>query len=336
MKKWLVCLLGLLALTAQAVERPSFSRIVMFGDSLSDTGKMYKKMKGYLPSSPPYYEGRFSNGPVWLERLRDEHFPGLQLANEAEGGATAVAYNKLGWLNFWAWDPKYQVINNLDYEIDQFLAKDSLRPDDLVVIWVGANDYLAYGWNQEKDADRVIETIRLASNRLVLNGAQQILLFNIPDLGRTPSANSMKVVDQVRYVASYHNQRLLNLSRELAPLGIVKMFEVDKQFDEMVGDPQKFGLSDIEHACYGGGYLWKPISDTSEAPALSVPERLAVAGNPILAQAVVSPQAARSAAARNCDEHMFWDQVHPTATVHKAMGERVAAFIEQHYEFIRR
>lgn len=336
MKKWLVCLLGLLALTAQAVERPSFSRVVMFGDSLSDTGKMYKKMKGYLPSSPPYYEGRFSNGPVWLERLRDEHFPGLQLANEAEGGATAVAYNKLGWLNFWAWDPKYQVINNLDYEIDQFLAKDSLRPDDLVVIWVGANDYLAYGWNQEKDADRVIETIRLASNRLVLNGAQQILLFNIPDLGRTPSANSMKVVDQVRHVASYHNQRLLNLSRELAPLGIVKMFEVDKQFDEMVGDPQKFGLSDIEHACYGGGYLWKPFSDASEAPALSVPERLAVAGNPILAQAVVSPQAVRSAAARNCDEHMFWDQVHPTATVHKAMGERVAAFIEQHYEFIRR
>lgn len=50
MKKWFVCLLGLFALTVQAADsRPAFSRIVMFGDSLSDTGKMYSKMRGYLP-----------------------------------------------------------------------------------------------------------------------------------------------------------------------------------------------------------------------------------------------------------------------------------------------
>ena len=344
MKKWLVCLLGLMALTAQAAEgRQPFSRVVMFGDSLSDTGKMYKKMRGYLPSSPPYFNGRFSNGPVWLEQLRDQHFPGLVVANEAEGGATAVAYNHLGalngWLGFWSWDPKYQVINNLDYEIDQFLKKDKFRPDDLVVIWVGANDYLAYGWNTERDADRVIDTIRLASNRLVLNGAQQILLFNIPDLGQTPSARSMKVVEKVRHVASYHNQRLQSLTRELAPLGIVKLFEVDKQFDEMVRDPQLFGLSDTEHACYDGGYMWKPFSgsaaEVAPAPALSLSERVAIAGNPILAQAVVSPQAKRSTAALNCNEHMFWDQVHPTKTVHTALSQRVADFIDRNYEFVR-
>ncbi|EKP0260851.1 SGNH/GDSL hydrolase family protein [Aeromonas sobria] len=345
MKKWLVCLLGLMALTVQAADgRQPFSRIVMFGDSLSDTGKMYKKMRGSLPSSPPYFNGRFSNGPVWLELLRDQHFPGLVLANEAEGGATAVAYNHQGalngWLGFWSWDPKYQVINNLDYEIDQFLKKDRFRPDDLVVIWVGANDYLAYGWNTERDADRVIDTVRLASNRLVLNGARQILLFNIPDLGQTPSARSMKVVEKVRHVASYHNQRLQSLTRELAPLGIVKLFEVDKQFDEMVKEPQKFALSNTEQACYSGSYIWKPFSGSAPGiaadPALSLSERVAIAGNPILAQAVVSPQAIRNAAALNCDEHMFWDQVHPTRTVHKALGQRVADFIDQHYEFIRR
>ncbi|WP_033135706.1 SGNH/GDSL hydrolase family protein [Aeromonas finlandensis] len=340
MKKWLVCLLGLMALTAQAVERPAFSRIVMFGDSLSDTGKMYKKMRGYLPSSPPYSEGRFSNGPIWLEVLQQEHFPGLKLANEAEGGATAVAYNHLGalngWLGFWSWDPKYQVINNLDYEIDQFLKKDKFRPDDLVVIWVGANDYLAYGWNKEQDADRVIDTIRLASNRLVLNGAQQILLFNMPDLGRSPSARSQNVADKVSHIAHYHNERMLNLTRELAPLGIVKLFEVDKQFDEMVREPLRFGLYDIDHACYEGGYLWTPFAaKVPKAAALTIPEQLAIASSPILAQAVVSPQLMRVAMAANCDNHMFWDQVHPTTTVHKALSQRVADFIEQNYEFIR-
>ncbi|MGL5325770.1 MAG: SGNH/GDSL hydrolase family protein, partial [Aeromonas sp.] len=117
------------------------------------------------------------------------------------------------------------------------------------------------------------------------------------------------------------------------------LFEVDKQFNEMVQDPQKFGLSDTEHACYGGGYLWKPFSssaaEVASLPSLSFSEKLAVAGNPILAQAVMSPQAIRSAAALNCDEHMFWDQVHPTKTVHKALSQRVADFIDRNYEFVR-
>ncbi|PJG58361.1 SGNH/GDSL hydrolase family protein [Aeromonas cavernicola] len=340
MKQWLICLLGLFALSVQAVDRPAFSRIVMFGDSLSDTGKMYQKMKGYLPSSPPYYNGRFSNGPVWLEHLRDDYFPGLLLANEAEGGATAVAYNKLGWGNIWAWDPKYQVINNLDYEISQFLNKDKFRPDDVVVIWVGANDYLAYGWTKNRDVDRVITTIRLAANRLVLNGAKHIVLLNLPDLSRTPSAVSMKIVESMRQVSRYHNQRLLNLTRELAPLNIVKLFAVDQQFDEMMQNPQQFGLSDTQHACYDGSYWWTPFSRTTAATAthlpLTLPEQRAIAGNPLLAQTVVKPQATRRAIAPNCNEHMFWDQVHPTVTVHKALGQRVAQFMEQYYEFLPR
>ncbi|HAU4874539.1 TPA: SGNH/GDSL hydrolase family protein [Aeromonas hydrophila] len=336
MKKWFVCLLGLFALTVQAADsRPAFSRIVMFGDSLSDTGKMYSKMRGYLPSSPPYYQGRFSNGPVWLEQLTQQ-FPGLTIANEAEGGATAVAYNKISW------NPKYQVINNLDYEVTQFLQKDSFKPDDLVILWVGANDYLAYGWNTEQDAKRVRDAISDAANRMVLNGAKQILLFNLPDLGQNPSARSQKVVEAASHVSAYHNQLLLNLARQLAPTGIVKLFEIDKQFAEMLREPQNFGLSDTENACYGGGYVWKPfasrsatsVASDSSLSAFNPQERLAIAGNPLLAQAVASPMARRSASTLDCEGKMFWDQVHPTTVVHAALSERAGAFIEAQYEFL--
>ncbi|MFM4702887.1 SGNH/GDSL hydrolase family protein [Aeromonas bivalvium] len=328
-----ICLLGLLAQTAHAAEPPAFSRIVMFGDSLSDTGKMYGKMRGYLPSSPPYHEGRFSNGPVWLEHLAT-HFPGLKIANEAEGGATAVAYNKISW------HPKYQVINNLDYEITQFLQKDALQPDDLVILWVGANDYLAYGWNTEQDAKRVRDAISDAANRLVLNGAKQILLFNLPDLGQNPSARSQQVVEAASHVSRYHNELLQNLARQLAPTGLVRLFDIDKQFDEMLREPQNFGLSDTEHACYDGGYVWKPFSARSAASddqltAFAPAERLAIAGNPLLAQAVASPMM-RKSAPLNCEGKMYWDQVHPTRVVHAALGERAGAFIESQYEFLPR
>ena len=38
-----------------------FSELVVFGDSLSDTGNLYAASGGF-PPSPPYFDGNFSNG----------------------------------------------------------------------------------------------------------------------------------------------------------------------------------------------------------------------------------------------------------------------------------
>ena len=43
--------------------------IVAFGDSLSDTGNVSILTGGALPPAPYYFEGRFSNGPIWLDQL---------------------------------------------------------------------------------------------------------------------------------------------------------------------------------------------------------------------------------------------------------------------------
>ena len=48
--------------------------VVVFGDSLSDNGNLYELMRHQLPPSPPYFEGRFSNGPVWIEHLMASYF----------------------------------------------------------------------------------------------------------------------------------------------------------------------------------------------------------------------------------------------------------------------
>jgi len=44
-----------------------YTAIVAYGDSLSDNDYLYAAI-GYPPSSP-YYNGRFSNGPVTVEQL---------------------------------------------------------------------------------------------------------------------------------------------------------------------------------------------------------------------------------------------------------------------------
>src|SRR5580693_7183057 len=62
-------LVGALAALALLAARPSsgfaFTALVTFGDSYTDTGN--------APSSPPdYYDGRFSNGPLWVEYLSQQ------------------------------------------------------------------------------------------------------------------------------------------------------------------------------------------------------------------------------------------------------------------------
>ncbi|MHC5830296.1 MAG: SGNH/GDSL hydrolase family protein, partial [Nostoc sp.] len=53
----------------------SFDQLYVFGDSLSDTGNIYNATyatgKPY-PASPPYFEGRFSDGPIWVDYLGDQ------------------------------------------------------------------------------------------------------------------------------------------------------------------------------------------------------------------------------------------------------------------------
>jgi phospholipase/lecithinase/hemolysin len=47
----------------------SFSQIYVFGDSLSDPGNDFN-LSGSPP--PPYFNGRFSNGPNWIDYLSQD------------------------------------------------------------------------------------------------------------------------------------------------------------------------------------------------------------------------------------------------------------------------
>src|SRR4051812_24277895 len=43
--------------------------LVVFGDSLSDVGNLSLSNGNIETPSPPYFAGRFSNGPLWVDTL---------------------------------------------------------------------------------------------------------------------------------------------------------------------------------------------------------------------------------------------------------------------------
>lgn len=64
-----------------------YDSIIVFGDSYSDNGSgVFNISNGLYPPSPPYFEGRFSDGPVWVEYLSKKL--DLPLYDKAAGGAT--------------------------------------------------------------------------------------------------------------------------------------------------------------------------------------------------------------------------------------------------------
>src|SRR5580658_5393666 len=77
--------MGVLAPWARA---GSIDAIYAFGDSLSDVGNVYSAVG--IPASPPYYQGEFSNGPVWVQDLAAGL--GLPALQPSRLGGTDYAY----------------------------------------------------------------------------------------------------------------------------------------------------------------------------------------------------------------------------------------------------
>src|SRR5262245_9922302 len=59
------------------------SRVVVFGDSLSDPGNLKQRLLVF--PNAPYWFGHFSNGPNWTDYLTER--TGLSIYNQAFGGA---------------------------------------------------------------------------------------------------------------------------------------------------------------------------------------------------------------------------------------------------------
>ena len=117
-------------LLASAAAAASFTSAYFFGDSLTDPGNLYGDTGKQMPLSPPYFEGRFSNGRVWAEHIADDFTAkGLSTANFAYGGATALESD--------GFPP------DLPDQIDGFAGSGALlgrRP--VATLWFGSNDIL--------------------------------------------------------------------------------------------------------------------------------------------------------------------------------------------------
>lgn len=190
------------------------------------------------------------------------------------------------------------------YNFDHNNAAD---PGALYVVWSGSNDVgdalqlvgqngdplNPFAWAQARMAE-ALGDVRDVLVGLVLEGAENLLVPNVPDLGLVPRLNSSPPAAgaatalSMAYNASL-NQILAGLYGINPHLNIYG-FDSFGLLQQAVAAPQDFGFSNVKDACLTGLFVAPP-------PTGSV----SVCGTP--------------------DEYLFWDEIHPSAHTHRVLAQ---------------
>lgn len=241
-------LLLLMNSTAQAMS--VFDQIVVFGDSLSDSGNA----------------GRFSNGPVWVEYLA--RGIGLTLQPAREGGSNfAVGGARL--------DPR-SGSTSLRAQADAYLQGRRSPGRILYIVYGGGNDLLAVVSQPQAAAtvDAAVASMRDIVADLVRRGATDILVPNLPRIGMTPAvrAHGSPVVEAADQLAERFNAGLDGALSTYAGHSGVRLYRLDVRglAERVRADPAASGFVDITHPCGQrgncDGYLfWDEVHPTTRA-----------------------------------------------------------------------
>lgn len=177
-----------------------YSKVVMFGDSLSDTHRWYDfgvATTGKGHPGPPNLTGRFSDGKVSSELLAEGL--GAPLQNFSFSGATS-GYGSLvvlpmgvltqvnEYLNDNAVVPAITTVPLLSDVLSLVTGRGQADPKALHVIWTGPDDYYSLGGFNPVTAYKATANIQQAITSLHKAGARYFFVPTMPDLSLTPSA----------------------------------------------------------------------------------------------------------------------------------------------------
>jgi len=245
----------------------TFSKIVVFGDSLSDNGNVYILSSGASPASTNSYNGRYSDGPVWAEYLTQYFSAGL--VDLAQGGAQTGDNDSVPV------GLKKQVSDFTDLLVSYpALASD----DTLYAVWAGPNDFLEGGM----DVTSAVNNIGDALNTLAAAGAKYIIIPNMANLGATPLNNNSPILSAgAQGLTQNFNTALesvVDAFKQANSAITVYDFDTYALFANVLADPSSYGFTNTTDSYVndddtvnndGNSYFfWDSVHPTTEGHRL--------------------------------------------------------------------
>jgi outer membrane lipase/esterase len=299
--------LSLALLSSLGLKAAPFSDLFFFGDSLSDAGNISRLTAGAYPSAP-YYQGRFSNGPVWSEMFAllkgfptAGQYAGLTLGanflnlkidgpgnNYSIGGARTATGGTAD---------SFGIPTGVFTQVVYYLSEVNFRadPNALYVLFAGGNDLrdAAKLAPAERDAAARQAAVNLYFSAFVLGnyGARRFAVLNAPDIGLTPeaklvlnnSASATAATQQYNFALDFMLNFLAFQNQQLFRFDTYSAFN-SIYFDAINGGAV-YGITNATTPCFAG-----------------------FAGS----------------TGANCATSLFADDIHPTAITHSLLALAVS------------
>ncbi len=287
----------LLLSAASKAQTSTFSKLVVFGDSISDTGNL-----ALFDLPPPFFENRISNGLVSVDLIaqsigsnadRSGHLLGQQDGgfNYAVSGGNVVGS-----------DPE-----DLTSQVSAFLNRVNQQADRnaLYVVIIGGNDL--------RDIRSIIDPVTANSaiitvitqldsqlRRLSNAGARAFVIANVANIGRIPETLNLSAQDPSiairaeQYVRQYNTalSPLLDEFAQTPELAVVE-FDLFQALEDVLNNADSLGFSNSQEGCFN-------------ASDFSVELECLLLG---------------------FDSRVFFDNIHPSALTHRLISPLIIAEI---------
>ena len=290
---------------------PEFTKIVIFGDSLSDTGNVahltFDKYGFRVPGPvADYTDGRFTDGydtlppaqmysGVWIEQLAESIPSKPEVKNSLDGGSDyAFGFATTGsGTSVFTFGPGNELsvnVENIGQQITDYLkTHPRITPKTLFVVWGGANDLI----NATSENDIIDAGINQTLNiqRLIDAGATQFIVPNLPPLGLVPRLNGSPATSIPATQASV-------LYNEVLGGGVSLILEFDRTKHLHIAQLDVFGLFN-KIVASPATYSLANVTASSQGTA-------------------VDP-----------DTYLFWDDLHPTTRGHNILAVTAASILSR-------
>jgi outer membrane lipase/esterase len=267
------------ALVAAPASASLFSNVYVFGDSLLDVGNVYTATGGITPLSPPYYNGRWSNGPLAIDLFAANY--GVTLGPSLLGGTN------FAWGGARAESTAASDVPDTIDQVNTFKTALNGASADKNAIYVldgGGNDIVPalLSSNPTDVLNAALAAMQQSIQILLGAGVQNILLFNVPDVGKTPAVAPLGPAASAgaTFLTEQYNQGLALIEQGFDAQGFnVRMADLFGLNTDVFQNPGAFGFTNVTAPCLANG---------------------AVCANP--------------------DEYFYWDTFHPTAATGRLLA----------------
>lgn len=225
---------------------PTYDALYAFGDSYCDVGNLFTATGNTYPPAP-YYMGRFSDGPIWLDHVAGFlHLPLtpslLGGTDYAFGGAWATAPQPLG----------AGVIPSVPEQVGLYLQLHAGKadPNALYIIEGGGNDIVDTSTGSPQALGYQIAQSLVESEIMLRQaGARHFVIPNLFNVGLLPVAAGKEAFASAASIAANRALNQLLAPEEQLPTVDILRMDVFSLMTAVQADPTHIGFIDIKDPC---------------------------------------------------------------------------------------